>query len=102
VISSKHLPGLEPAGTWHSRALCRPDNPGGHDPELWHAHPLTQARDLKEAKEVCARCPVLGECREDALRIEAGKGPTSRYGIRAGLTGRERYRLARQRAGRSP
>jgi hypothetical protein len=93
---------LEPAHTWDRRALCRPGNPDGHDPEMWHAHPITEALDIEAAKAVCAVCPVIEACREDALRVEAGKGPNSRYGIRAGMDGKGRHRLARHRAGRPP
>lgn len=48
----------------------------------------------REAKEVCAECPVLAQCREYAL--ETGEP----YGVWGGLTEMERHRiLGRQRSG---
>jgi hypothetical protein len=43
----------------------------------------------------CARCPVRYECLESAMDEEGMR--VARYGIRGGLTPRERIRLARKR-----
>lgn len=54
------------AGPWHSEAVCRRDEAG-----LFFAPSKepTAARLSREetAKRVCARCPVMVECREHAL-----------------------------------
>ena len=76
---------------WHSNAACRRDEAG-----LFFAPSKepTAARLSREeqAKRVCARCPVLLECREHAL-IQPEP-----YGVWGGLTAAERrVVLARRR-----
>ncbi|WP_344444357.1 WhiB family transcriptional regulator [Kitasatospora nipponensis] len=76
---------------WHTGAACRRDEAG-----LFFAPSKepTAARLAREehAKQVCARCPVLLECREHAL---AQPEP---YGVWGGLTAAERrVVLARRR-----
>ncbi|MGW1080480.1 WhiB family transcriptional regulator [Kitasatospora sp. NPDC002522] len=76
---------------WHTGAACRSDEAG-----LFFAPSKepTAARLSREeqAKRVCARCPVLLECREHAL---AQPEP---YGVWGGLTAAERrVVLARRR-----
>ncbi|MEE1784080.1 WhiB family transcriptional regulator [Streptomyces sp. SP17BM10] len=76
---------------WHTGAACRRDEVG-----LFFAPSKepTAARLSREdqAKRVCARCPVLLECREHAL---AQPEP---YGVWGGLTAAERrVVLARRR-----
>ena len=72
---------LRPA--WMADAACR-----GMDVNLWFPERggVSTARD---AKAICAGCPVLSEC----LEQETGE----RHGIRGGLTPRQRQRLARDR-----
>ncbi|MDB1086922.1 WhiB family transcriptional regulator [Streptomyces sp. ACA25] len=71
------------AGPWHSEAACRRDEAG-----LFFApsHEPTASRLSREqaAKAVCARCPVLLECREHALLLPEP------YGVWGGLTAAER------------
>lgn len=79
------------AGPWHSEAACRRDEAG-----LFFAPSKepTAARLAREqaAKRVCARCPVLVECREHALLLPEP------YGVWGGLTAAERrVVLARRR-----
>ncbi len=84
----------QPAGEddpWHTAAACRRDEVG-----LFFAPSKepTAARLSREeqAKQVCARCPVLLDCREHAL---AQPEP---YGVWGGLTAAERrVVLARRR-----
>ncbi|WP_051055929.1 MULTISPECIES: WhiB family transcriptional regulator [Kitasatospora] len=68
---------------WHTSAACRSDEAG-----LFFAPSKepTAARLSREehAKRVCARCPVLLDCREHAL---AQPEP---YGVWGGLTAAER------------
>jgi WhiB family transcriptional regulator, redox-sensing transcriptional regulator len=78
-------------GPWHSEAACRSDEAG-----LFFAPSKepTAARLSREeaAKRVCARCPVMLECREHALL------QPEPYGVWGGLTAAERrVVLARRR-----
>nr|WP_241266158.1 WhiB family transcriptional regulator [Streptomyces boncukensis] len=70
-------------GPWHAEAVCRRDEAG-----LFFAPSKepTAARLSREqaAKRVCARCPVLLECREHALLMPEP------YGVWGGLTAAER------------
>ncbi|MGP3967078.1 WhiB family transcriptional regulator [Streptomyces sp. 6N223] len=79
------------AGPWHTEAACRRDEAG-----LFFApsQEPTAARLSREqaAKSVCARCPVLLECREHALL------QPEPYGVWGGLTAAERrVMLSRRR-----
>lgn len=81
----------EDAGPWHSEAVCRRDEAG-----LFFAPSKepTAARLSREqaAKRLCARCPVMVECREHALVLPEP------YGVWGGLTAAERrVVLARRR-----
>jgi WhiB family redox-sensing transcriptional regulator len=71
------------AGPWHAEAVCRRDEAG-----LFFAPSKepTAARLAREeaAKRVCARCPVMVECREHALL------QPEPYGVWGGLTAAER------------
>jgi WhiB family transcriptional regulator, redox-sensing transcriptional regulator len=78
-------------GPWHTEAVCRRDEAG-----LFFAPSKepTAARLSREeaAKRVCARCPVMVECREHALL------QPEPYGVWGGLTAAERrVVLARRR-----
>jgi WhiB family redox-sensing transcriptional regulator len=69
---------------WRARAACR----GTPEPDLFFPLLTTgpAARQVAAAKAICARCPVLPDCRTWALTYEA-------YGIWGGLTEHERARL---------
>lgn len=67
------LAAIRPA--WMADAACR-----GHDPRLWFPE---RGADVRPAKQICATCPVAGEC------AEAGAGEV---GIWGGLSARERRR----------
>ena len=91
----RSCPASHPRGTWaapwHSEAVCRSDEAG-----LFFAPSKepTAARLSREeaAKRVCARCPVMVECREHALL------QPEPYGVWGGLTAAERrVVLARRR-----
>jgi WhiB family redox-sensing transcriptional regulator len=84
-------PARDLGGPWHSEAACRSDEAG-----LFFAPSKepTAARLAREeaAKRVCARCPVMLECREHALL------QPEPYGVWGGLTAAERrVVLARRR-----
>lgn len=70
--------------TWENRAACynRPENWfDGEDPDL-----------TQKARATCLSCPVLAECLNEQMRLEAAQMWT-RDSIRGGLTGSERVQL---------
>lgn len=69
--------------SWRDDAAC-----ASADPELWFPDEHDAAWT---ARAICARCPVLGPCREDAL------AHNDQFGIQAGLTVKARQRIRRQR-----
>lgn len=64
---------------WQERALCAQTDPEAFFPE--------KGGSTREAKKVCTRCEVRGECLEYALAND------ERFGIWGGLSERERRRL---------
>ena len=68
---------------WQQHGACR-----GLDPNLFFPE---RGESVKEAKAVCARCPVRAECLQYAL------DNYKNVGIWGGLSERERRRLRRQR-----
>ena len=68
---------------WHQHGACR-----GADPNLFFP---ARGESVKEAKAVCARCPVRAECLEYALTNQ------EKFGVWGGLSERERRQLRRQR-----
>nr|WP_245194718.1 WhiB family transcriptional regulator [Kitasatospora phosalacinea] len=68
---------------WHNSAACRSDEAGLFFAPSKEPTAARLARE-EQAKRVCARCPVLLECREHAL---AQPEP---YGVWGGLTAAER------------
>ena len=89
--SAAHQRVSDPDNPWHADAACRRDEVG-----LFFAPSKepTASRLAREqaAKQVCAGCPVLVECREHALL------QPEPYGVWGGLTAAERrVVLARRR-----
>ncbi|WP_456946824.1 WhiB family transcriptional regulator [Geodermatophilus sp. SYSU D00697] len=74
-----------PAGdeSWRLDALCAETDPEAFFPE--------KGGSTREAKRVCAGCPVRSQCLEFALAND------ERFGIWGGLSERERRRLRLQR-----
>ena len=68
--------------TWRDRAACL-----GVPTDLFFP---ARGDSAAEAKQICADCPVIGECREWALR----QGPQL-IGVYAALTGKDRRPLHR-------
>jgi hypothetical protein len=62
----------------------------GRDTNLW----LGKPRESRPAMQICSLCPVRAECLYDALRLEQTTRGVPLYGIRGGLTGPERRRIA--------
>lgn len=77
-------------GPWSAYGTCTQMNG-----DLWFPEP---GADASLAKELCAECPVLTQCREYALRSE------DEYGVMGGLTARQRrdMRAEMRRAGELP
>lgn len=76
---------------WRHRARCK-----GEDPELFFPAGTGSVYDtqIAQAKAVCARCPVIEQCREWAL--ESGEG-----GIWGGMSEEERRALRRRQRRRT-
>jgi len=70
------------APEWQEQALCSQTDPEAFFPE--------KGGSTREAKRICSRCDVKGECLEYAL------GHDERFGIWGGLSERERRRLRRR------
>lgn len=75
---------------WFSDAAC-----AGHDTSLWFAG---KWHTYAEASAVCDGCQVRAACLDHALDVEAGAGPTHRFGLWGGATPRERARLDQRAA----
>lgn len=78
------------AQDWRADAACA--QIGGN---LWYPEKGEPTRD---AKRICAGCPVRSDCLDYALAIEAttGRGWVGRYGVWGGLTAQERKALTRR------
>lgn len=75
---------------WRAGALC-----SQVDPERFFPGP---GESTTPAKRVCSRCDVRAACLADALALR----PYEDYGVRGGLSERQRATLRRQRANRPP
>lgn len=64
---------------WQEQALCAQS-----DPDAWFPE---KGASTREAKRICGRCEVRVECLEDALARD------ERYGIRGGLSERQRRNM---------
>jgi WhiB family redox-sensing transcriptional regulator len=67
---------------WQEEALCAQTDPEAFFPE--------KGGSTREAKRVCGRCDVRGDCLSYALAHD------ERFGIWGGLSERERRRLKRR------
>ncbi|NCD15855.1 MAG: WhiB family transcriptional regulator [Actinobacteria bacterium] len=79
---------------WQYQGLCR-----DADPEIFF-HPEgerggTRRRRDEAAKAICARCPVIEQCREHALAVQEP------YGVWGGLSEDERAQIVQARKARS-
>lgn len=79
------------AWDWQESALCR-----GMDSDLFFSpeseRGLAKRQRVGQAKEVCARCPVVERCRSHALESHEP------YGVWGGTTPEERQRLLTPRS----
>lgn len=81
--------------SWRAEGACQ------YHPEELFFHRDDERKGIRRqkeeiAKQVCAHCPVLTQCRDHALR--AGE----HYGVWGGLTERERERMQRRPGAGSP
>lgn len=76
---------LETPPAWTERALCAETDPEAFFPE--------KGGSTREARAVCARCPVTAECLEHAIARD------ERFGVWGGASERERRRMRRRRNG---
>lgn len=78
--------------SWLRSAAC-----AAEDPDLFHPDKDDPQRGAKveRAKAVCARCPVIAECRDLADRLEGRKGKGEIYGVWGGESVTERLRRRR-------
>ena len=89
---SNPVAGLEPVielWEWQAQALCREASPDMFFHPEGERGPSRVTRD-ERAKALCARCPVLQECRTHALTVR------ETYGVWGGLTEQEREEIYRQ------
>lgn len=80
---------------WQMRAACRDLDSGLFFHPQNERGPAADARD-RAAKDVCAGCPVLEQCRAHALEVHEP------YGVWGGLTARERDTILRRSRRRLP
>jgi WhiB family redox-sensing transcriptional regulator len=71
------------ARDWIDKGLCR-----GADPDLFYPE---RGESTREAKSVCAICPVKREC------LEYGVSNVEKFGIWGGASERERRAIRRRR-----
>lgn len=67
---------------WRTQAAC-----ATADPDLFFPDTTTPASMVQQAKQICATCPVMRTCLEDAMRRREPEG------ICGGLTAQERQQL---------
>jgi WhiB family redox-sensing transcriptional regulator len=71
---------------WAKTAVCKT---GDDDPDVWFPD-RTDTAGIKYAKSLCKRCPVLIQCRTDALNRP------ERHGVWGGLDEDERAAVLRR------
>lgn len=80
---------LEPDDMWREQAACAAPW-FADDRDMWFAEDTDRAT-VRAAKKVCKTCPVRDICLAKAKAEEEGKGRQNRWGIRGGLTARQRW-----------
>lgn len=76
----------------------------GADREKWFVvgNNSDANKDRQEAKQTCLRCPIRVGCLDSAMAEEDGKGEAARFGIRGGLSPKQRYDRATRPPGAQP
>ncbi len=78
--------------SWEDRSACGPDTAHLFFPQ----DKVNAAMHVRQAKAICAGCPVLVECREEALSPDNPIGVLL-FGVWGGMSMDERVRLIRRR-----
>lgn len=82
----------EPERWWLKAECAKPENSWVFiKTEIERAQHLHMVR----AKEICAGCPVLAQCRAEALYVEAGRTKGESVGVVGGMSAREREKVTR-------
>lgn len=89
-------PGVTP--NWRHSALC-----AQADPEAWTSQSAARSH-YRQAKQICAVCPVRADCLEAALAFEQNMPAAQRVGMWGGQTPVQRKQTwnLRQRLERKP
>lgn len=85
-VYARFLKGL-PTDIDFESGLCRQT-----DPDLFFPSP-GEAVKVRQAKAVCAQCPLLADCRDYIMETERGWYLSLRHGIWGGMTPLERLRM---------
>ena len=78
--NTRHEVSFGPLG-WRAEAKCRE-----YDPEMFDAGPVSDARKIQQAIEICGSCPVTDQCWEDAkpgdrdYSVRGGRWPRQQGG----------------------
>lgn len=75
-----------------ARAACAGPYEAEHH-QLWFPEE-SDMESLRAAVRICKACPIRELCLETALAEEAGTGRHSRWGVRGGMTSRQRWNMA--------
>lgn len=86
-----HYSGSAPATDWRTSASCAGPAFTGHRDDWFPTPGDHDTRDA--AKAVCADCPARLACLADAMEEEGGRAAINRFGIRGGLTPKQRHGL---------
>jgi WhiB family transcriptional regulator, redox-sensing transcriptional regulator len=81
AVETQAAEAVDRRSDWRTEALCAQTDHEAFFPEV--------GRSAREARGVCARCPVTAECLEWAVEHD------ERFGIWGGATARERVKLRR-------
>lgn len=89
---------LPRAEDWRDRAACADER---YQPirNFWFADDSNIA-DIRTATTICGHCPVREACLAAASTEEQGRGQQSMYGIRGGLTAKQRWLRKKREAKR--
>lgn len=83
---------------WRDRAACA-DKRYTPIVDFWHANDSDTA-EIRTATTICGHCPVRDACLTSALTEEKGSGEQYTFGIRGGLTSKQRRNRQRREARR--
>lgn len=91
-----HTPLLARPPKWQADAQCLDDWKAFAPAAPEEGEPREHEPSTEVAEQLCAGCPVIGDCLADAMAEEGQLPPAHRAGIRGGLTASARYELAMQ------